>query len=147
MSKYNKIISKQEKEGIIETVEDPKVTVLDKTYYIPHREVVREDRVAMKTCTVFDASTRRKGPSLNEFLEAGPCLLPKVFDILLRCRAYKILLMSDTQSAFLKIHIAEKDRDFPRFLWIDGIVNSLLFGLNCAIFIGWYNWSSYEKIL
>ena len=92
--------------------------------YIPHREVVREDRVTTKTRIVFDASTRRKGPSLNEFLEAGPCLLPKVFDVLLRCRAHKILLISDIQSAFLNIHTAEKDRDFHRFLWIQGRIQT-----------------------
>ena len=54
--------------------------------------------------------------------------------------------MSDIQSAFLNIHIAEKDRDFLRFLWIDDIdkenpklvvkrFHSLLFGLNCAPFL------------
>ena len=68
--------------------------------YIPHREVVQEDRVTAKTGIVFNASTRRKGASLNKFLEAEPSLLPKVFDILLRCRAYKMLLMSGAQSAF-----------------------------------------------
>ena len=51
--------------------------------------------------------------------------------------------MSDIRSAFLNIRIAEKDRDFLRFLWIDNIdkenpklvikrFHSLLFGLNCA---------------
>ena len=79
LNEYNEIISKQEKEGIIETVEDPTDTVSGKTYYIPHREAVREDRVTTKTRIVFDPSTRRKGPSLNEFVEAGPCLLPKRF--------------------------------------------------------------------
>ena len=54
--------------------------------------------------------------------------------------------MSDIQSAFLNIHIAEKDRDFLRFLWIDDIdkenpklvvipFHSLLFGLNYAPFL------------
>ena len=76
LNEYNEIISTQEKEGIIETVKDPMVTVPGKTYYIPHREVVREERVTTKTRIVFDVCTRRKGPSLNKFLEAGPCLLP-----------------------------------------------------------------------
>ena len=102
LNKYNETIPKQEKEGIIVTVEDPPVTVSGKTYYFPHRENVRENRVTTKTRIVFDASARTKSPPINQFVEAGHCLLPKVFEILLRCRAFKILLMSDIQSAFFE---------------------------------------------
>ena len=49
LNEYNEIISKQEKEGIIETVEDPTVAVSSKTCYIQHGEAVQEDRVTTKT--------------------------------------------------------------------------------------------------
>ena len=54
-------------------------------------------------------------------LETGPCLLPKIFEILLRARCHKFLLVSNIQSAFLNIRVKETDRNFLRFLWIDDI--------------------------
>ena len=155
LNEYKETIAKQEKQGIIVTVEDPAVTVSGKTYYIPHRENVRENRVTTKTSIVFDASTRRKSPLINHFVEAGRCLLPKVFEILLKCRAFKILLMNDIQSAFLNIHISEKDRDFLRFLWIADIdkenpklivkrFNSLYLSFNKFYFV--FKYSHFKKL-
>ena len=41
----------------------------------------------------------------------------KIFDILLRFRAYCIAIIADIEKAFLMISIAKKDRDVLRFLW------------------------------
>ena len=51
---------------------------------------------------------------------SGPNLLSKIFDILLRFRTNYIGILADIQQAFLNIEMNEKDRDFLRFLWIDG---------------------------
>ena len=60
----------------------------------------------------MDASAHRRGsPSLNEVLEAGKCMLPKLFDVLVRWRVWKYALISDIKSAFLQIRVDEKDRD------------------------------------
>ena len=64
---------------------------------------MREDRATTKVCIVYDARANKNGPSLNEMLETGPCIMFKVFEILLRTRCHKFLLVSHTQSAFLNI--------------------------------------------
>ena len=79
-------------------------------------------------------------------LETGPCLLPKIFEILRRGRCHKFILVNDIQSAFLNIRIKETDRNFLRFLWIDDLeknnpnvvikrFTSVVFGLNCSPFL------------
>ena len=64
---------------------------------------MREDRATTKVRIVYDARANKNGPSLNEMLETGPCIVFKVFEILLRAIRHKFLLVSDTQSAFLNI--------------------------------------------
>ena len=66
---------------------------------------------------MFDASSKSKGKSLNEIEHAGPNLLSPVFDILIKFRTHKIVLLADIKQAFLQIGIDEKHRDFLRFLW------------------------------
>jgi hypothetical protein len=56
-------------------------------------------------------------PSLNEVLEMGPNLLPKIFAILLRFRLYPTAIVSDLTQAFLQLALDEKDRDLTRFFW------------------------------
>ena len=90
-------------------------------HYIPHRAVIRNDRDTTKIRIAYDASTNKNGPSLNESSETGPCLLPKIFDILVRFRVYEHGLTCDIKAAFLNIKNAEEDRDFLRFLWISNI--------------------------
>ena len=80
------IFKEQEKTGIIEPVNDSEIIKPDVVHFTPHREIARDDRATTKTRIVDDASTIRNGPSLNEMLETGPCLLPKIFEILLRAR-------------------------------------------------------------
>ena len=45
----------------------------------------------------------------------------KIFEFLIQFRSYKYAILSDTQSAFLKIRLREEDRDFLKFLWIKDI--------------------------
>ena len=115
-------------------------------YYISHRAFIRDDRNTTKIRVVYDASANKNGPSLNKSLETGPCLLTKIFDILVRFRTFKYGLTSDIKAAFLNIRIAEEDRDFLRFLWVGNIdenepevivkrFTSVVFGLNCSPFL------------
>ena len=48
--------------------------------------------------------------------------MPKIFDIFVRFRSNEYAIISDIQSAFLKIRVAEEDRDFLRFLSVKDIV-------------------------
>ena len=54
-------------------------------------------------------------------LDPGSCLLPRLFVIIIRFRAYKYAIWSDIKSAFLNIGIQIQDRDFLRFLWINDV--------------------------
>ena len=98
LQKHDDIIKEQEKTGIIEPVNDSEILKLGEVCYIPHKEVVRDDCATAEVCIA-----NKNGPSLIEMLETGPCLLLKHFEILLRGRCHKFLLVSDIQSAFLNI--------------------------------------------
>ena len=87
-----------------------------------------------------------QGPSLNECLESGPCLLPKLFNVLVRFRAYKFGLTSDIKSAFLNVRVSEEDSNFLRFSWVSDIkkidpeivtkrYTSVTFGVNSSPFL------------
>ena len=146
LKKYDDIIKDQEKTGIIEPVNDLEIVKPGEIHYIPHTEVVRDDHATTKVRIVYDASANKNGLSLNKMLETGPCLLPKIFEILRRVRCHKFLLVSDIQSAFLNIRVKETDRNSLRFLWIDDLekdnpnvvikcFTSVVFGLNCSPFL------------
>ena len=60
---------------------------------------------------------------MNDCLEKGPCILPQIFDVLVRFRAYKVALISDIKQAYLNVEVNEDDRDFLRFLWVDDVDN------------------------
>ena len=121
--RYDKIIRDQLDEGIIELVDPERSTTEPGScHYLSHHPVVKENRKSTKMRMVFNGSGATKGnPSLNECLESGPCLLPKLFDNLVRFRAYPIALCSDIKTAFLRVLLAEECRDYVRFLWFDDI--------------------------
>ena len=114
---YNQIIVEQEQSGIIERVDienlKPRV---GETNYLPHREVIKEDRTTTKTRIVYDGSAKlRNSVSLNNCLYSGPSLVPLLYDVLLRFRIFPIAITADIAHAFLNISIAEHDRDSLRF--------------------------------
>ena len=146
MKRYDTIINDQERDGVIEAVDDSKVIRQGEVHYIPHREVVKEERETTKLRTVYDASARQNDPSINESLHSGASLLPKIFDILVQFRYYKCVILSGIQPAFLKIGVAEGDHDFLRFLWVKDFdqkdfelvlksFTSVMFGLTCSLLL------------
>ncbi|XP_066929877.1 uncharacterized protein [Clytia hemisphaerica] len=116
---YDEIIKDQLRQGIIEVA--PDTSIEGQTYYMPHRPVLRLDRLTTKIRMVFDASSSLDGPALNDCLHAGPSLTSSLFGTLLRFRAKKIGIIADLEKAFLQIRLNEKDRDYVRFLWIKNI--------------------------
>ena len=90
--------------------------------FLPHYAVIKNERDTTKTGIVFDASSKiGNNPSLNDCLHSGPCLLPLIFDILLRFRIGDVALVANIKQAFLNIEIDEGDRDFFGFLWVENI--------------------------
>ena len=102
--------------GIIEEVQTQRDT--GQVVYLPHEEVVKEDRSTTKLRIVFDASVKYKDTmSLNDVLYKGPCLNADLYSLLLKFRVHPIVLTADIEKAYLQININEEHRDYLRFLW------------------------------
>ena len=142
LQEYDNIIQDQIKSGVVERANDVLVPV-GNVHYLPHREVVREDKNTTKVRVVYDASARGPGTSLNDCLHTGPSLNTLIFDILIRFRVHKVAMIADIEKAFLNIAISPEHRDYLRFFWINDIHETnpniitlrfarLLFGLTCS---------------
>ncbi|XP_065665735.1 uncharacterized protein LOC136087157 [Hydra vulgaris] len=97
-----------------------------KVHYLPHRAVLRDDKETTKLRVVFDGSAKEGGPSINESLYTGPCLLTCIYSTLLRFRMFKIGLISDIRQAFLNVDICNEYKDLLRFLWYADKNNMLI---------------------
>lgn len=138
---YSKDINEYLRNSIIEVASEKDT----ECYYMPHRAVHRHDKETTKTRVVFDASSHVQGEfSLNDTLYTDPCLLPFLYDILLRFCVGKIGLAFDIKQTFLQIEIDEQHRDYLRFLWYlkpdDEYPNifrfkRVTFGINCGPFL------------
>lgn len=92
--------------------------------------------------------------SLNDCLHTGPSLTPLLFEILVRFRENRAMVVRGIEKAFLNISIHVflnisidvNDRDCSRFLWVDDVRDSnlsavvyrfcrVLFGLNVSPFL------------
>ena len=87
LQEYDNIIEDEIRSGVLEPANDVLVPV-GNVHYLPHREVVREDKNTTKVRVVYDASAKGPGTSLNDCLHTGPSLNTLIFDILIRFRAY-----------------------------------------------------------
>jgi hypothetical protein len=120
LDEYDRIIKSQIQQGIVEVMPNGNPDV-DGVHYLPHHAVIRRDKATTRLRIVFDASAKADGVSLNDCLLAGPKLDQKILAILLRFRAHQIAVMADIEKVFLMVSVAEPDRDYLRFLWIDSI--------------------------
>lgn len=122
MEEYNNIIKQQIDSGIIEAVPDEDDTN-EGSYYLPHHGVVRKDKQTTKLRVVFDGSAKPNvnSPSINECLEKGPNLVPRLFDTIIKFRGYPIGIVSDIEKAFHQVQINPVDRSMLRFLWFDDV--------------------------
>ncbi|XP_046862841.1 uncharacterized protein LOC124456439 [Xenia sp. Carnegie-2017] len=149
LKEYDTIIKAQEELGIIERVgKDSVINSHAKIHYMPHQAVVRKDAKTTKVRVVYDASAKvlKSSVSLNDCLHIGPSLNPLLFDILLRFREQRIVLIADIEKAFLNIEVHERDRDSLRFLWVDDVLRNnlnlvvyrfcrVVFGVNSSPFL------------
>ena len=85
--KYDKVFKSYEECGIIKRVPSDEIPQdPDQVHYLSHRPLLYKNKETVKMRTVFDTSSASNGPSLNDCLYAGPSLLAKIFDIILRFR-------------------------------------------------------------
>lgn len=116
---YDRVIKEQLHSGVIQVVDEELAQTQQPgtVHYIPHREVLREDKNTTKLRVVYDANSKQpQQSSLNECLEPGPSLIPLIFDLLMRFRLRKIALIGDLEKAFLNVEITPDQRDLLRFL-------------------------------
>ena len=142
LKRYDEALREMEQNGVIEEISEHEMKSPYPIFYIPHRPVVREDRLSTKVRPVFDASCKGyNGVSLNECMHTGPNLLPNLVEILIRFRKWKIGLSADITKAFLQIVVQREDQDVHRFHIIeDEKIRTmrfvrLPFGNRCSPFI------------
>ena len=149
LQQYDSVIKEQLNAGVVELIDKSHDldTLPGTVHYIPHKEVLKEDRITTKLRVVYDASAKsRNEPSLNDCLLPGPALTPLIFDVLLRFRLHKVVLIGDLEKAFLNIEVNPAERNLLRFLGVDDInspnpevitlrFTRLVFGLVCSPFI------------
>ena len=87
---------------------------------MPHPAVIKESAETTKLRVVYDSSARgeKRSPSLNDYLEPGPALQNKLWDVLVRGRFHSVALTGDMRKAFLQVRIREEKRDALRFFWL-----------------------------
>ena len=88
----------------------------------------------------------RNKKSISELLESGPCLIPLLYDILLRFRLGPIAITADIKHTLLQISVAKEHQNFLYFFWFDDIFDigpsiivyrftRVIFGLNSSPFL------------
>ncbi|GFW49734.1 DUF1758 domain-containing protein [Trichonephila clavipes] len=116
-TQYKETIQDYLNQGIIEKVKDTEINVHKPIYYLPHQAIKKEGRVTTSTRIVFDAASHQANElSLNDCLWPGPNLNPNLLDVLINFRLNRVAISSDIHRAFFQICLADKRKDFVRFL-------------------------------
>ena len=92
-------------------------------HYLPHHPVIWPNKSTTKLHSFYNASSTVKGLLLDQCLKTGSNLLPKLIDILITFRSYKVVLISDSKQAFWNVSVKESDCDILQFLWLKDISN------------------------
>ncbi|XP_037909920.1 uncharacterized protein LOC119650847 [Hermetia illucens] len=125
LRQYDEIIREMISSGVAEICDETEKTN-ERTYFMPHRPVYREERETTKTRIVFNASARSGGnPSLNDLLWSGPNLLPDILKLILNFRLGKHGITADIERAFLQIELAQKDRKVHQSFYVDDLIVSV----------------------
>ncbi|GFV78760.1 integrase catalytic domain-containing protein [Trichonephila clavipes] len=148
-TQYKETIQDYLNQGIIEKVNDTEINAHKPMYYLPHQAIKKEGRVTTSTRIVFDAASDQANElSLNDCLWPGPNLNPNLLDVLINFMLNRVAISSDIRQAFLQICLADKHKDFVRFLWTDSNprigekltlqvyrFNRVIFGVNSSPFL------------
>lgn len=87
-------------------------------YYIPHLGVLNESSLTTKLRVVFNASAKTSSnKSLNDILHVGPTIQDTLFEILLRFRAYPVVITADITKMYRQTWIDPSQRNLQRILW------------------------------
>lgn len=98
--------------------EVPMKEIKNKSVYLPHHAVIREEKETTKTRVVFDASCKgSSGVALNDELLAGPILQDDLRNLVMRWRMHAVGFVSDIQKMYRMILISPEDVDYQRIVW------------------------------
>uniref|UniRef100_A0AC35ET50 Integrase catalytic domain-containing protein n=1 Tax=Panagrolaimus sp. PS1159 TaxID=55785 RepID=A0AC35ET50_9BILA len=116
----DKIMKQQLQDEMLEIA--PKSSPTAKKVYLPHHAIETPHK-STKVRIVFNSSakTSKDSKSLNDWLYAGPSMIPEIPGLLLRIRTEEILVSADVEKAFLQLSLHPDDRDFTRFFWIKDV--------------------------
>lgn len=90
----------------------------EKSFYLPHHPVIRENSSTTKLRVVFNASIKSSnGTSLNDTMVAGPSLQNNLVDILVHVRKYPIAFAADVEKMYKRIFVDRRDCDYQRIVW------------------------------
>ncbi|GFX39930.1 integrase catalytic domain-containing protein [Trichonephila clavipes] len=148
-TQYKETIQDYLNQGIIEKVKDTEISVHKPMYYLPHQAIKKEGRVTTSTRIVFETASHQANKlSLNDCLWPGPNLNPNLLDVLINFKLNRVAISLDIRQAFLQICLADKHKDFVRFLWTDSNprigekvtlqvyrFNRVIFGVNSSQFL------------
>ena len=114
------------------------------SYYLPMHGVVKASSSTTKLRVVFDGSAvTTSGWSFNDTLAAGPMLHPKLAEILIRFRKYRVALSGDISKMYREIMLTPEDQQYHRFWWRPTTeqpvraycMERVTFGVTCSPFL------------
>ena len=120
-AQYSECFEEWKRMGVIERSSWEEYNNQKTKTIMPHHGVFREDHQTTKCRVVFDGSAvqeRSKFP-INECLETGPNLIPRLDGILLRIRFGKYIAVGDLAKAFLQLELSEEDSRKMFIFWSD----------------------------
>lgn len=113
---YNNFLADVISNGNAEEVPQHQLeTPTGKVRYIPHHGVYHPRKGKLRV--VFDCGAEYKGISLNIQLLQGPNLTSSLVGVLMRFRLEQVAIMVEIKAMFHQVKVAEKHRDYLRFLW------------------------------
>uniref|UniRef100_A0A914ZDX7 Integrase catalytic domain-containing protein n=1 Tax=Panagrolaimus superbus TaxID=310955 RepID=A0A914ZDX7_9BILA len=124
----------------------PKISPSPGKVYLPHHAIETPHK-STKVRIVFNSSAKssKNSKSLNDWLYAGPSLIPEIPGLLLRIRLMQVLVSADVEKAFLQLRLHPDDRDYTRFFWLKDVDDYFKNGFRldniielrfCTIFFG-----------
>ena len=114
------------------------------SYYLPMFGVVKTSSTTTKLRIVFDASAvTTSGWSFNDTLEAGPMLHPKLAEILIKFRKYRVALTGDITKMYRQLLLTPEDQHYHRFFHQPNpdeppqvyCMSRVTFGVTCSPFL------------
>ena len=94
LKQYSDIINEQLKNNRVKE-DNNNLPTIRKTYYMSHQAVIREDHATLKLRVFYDASSKLKGPSLNNCLERGESRYTDLFGTLIRFILHNTAVAAD----------------------------------------------------